>query len=302
MAVNDRQEESYVATVTNNEDPETRGRIKVACTALLGDEQRELPGWIDSALQWGWFTIPDVGQQVTIYIVTGSSTDTRKGQTGIMSPKIYWRGDTYFTDDDAENANPVGTEFTEKNYGKRRGFKTPGGHVLLFDDTDGDSQVRMSWAGKVNGEEKSAFWAIDNEGSFMVQDSGGSLFYMNGKDGESSIINKHGHRIAITKGGISLVDGNGNSMVMDDNGISFISKKSITFGGSNHIFSNGIQFEALGIPPLTTVMCNLGALAASFNRSSPGGLALQLATAGNLAAPGAPTWATQQTLLNQAVE
>src|SRR5690606_954594 len=104
-------ERTAPARVTNNDDPDRRGRIKITCSALLGDESRELPGWIETALPWGWFVIPDVGQQVTVSYTLGTSNDTFAGQSSISSSNVRWHGATHFTDELAADPNVIGDEF-----------------------------------------------------------------------------------------------------------------------------------------------------------------------------------------------
>lgn len=263
-------ERTAAAKVTNNEDPEKRGRIKITCVALLGDESRELPGWIETALPWGWFAIPDVGQQVTISYSLGSSNDTFAGQSSIASSNVRWHGATHFTDENAPDPNVIGEEFTSKNYGKRRGFKTPNGHVLMFDDSPGDQQIRMSWAGGTPVTPKTAYWAIDKSGSFVCQDAAGNLLFMNGaNDGEMSMIHNGGNRFVINKDGISMVDTHGNAIIMDENGVSIVSSKPIALTGSDTIVKNGLHFvNALGLGT------NVGGMVALMNPGTIEGVAL----------------------------
>lgn len=145
--------ETYPATVTVNDDDEQRGRIRVACAGLMGDEESDLPMWVEPALDWGWFYIPDVGEIVEIEFTTSSEEDEHFGQASIDNPDVRWKGKRFYTtgegtvgeqDQDPEkDARLVHSEF-KTNYGKRRGFATPWGHVIIFDDTDGDHRISIS--------------------------------------------------------------------------------------------------------------------------------------------------------------
>lgn len=285
-------ERMFLAVVSKNEDPEKRGRIKVACAALLGDEQQELPGWIEPALLWGWFAVPDVGQQVTILVTLGTDQDLFQHQSSITSIHARWTGSTVFTGEEAEEANLVGTEFTDKNYGKRRGFKTPSGHVLMFDDTKGDEQIQMTWSGGTESEPKTAFWSFDKTGSFICQDASGGLFYMNGENGEMSLINKNGHRIVISDEGISMVDAHSNGIIMNSDGMSFLSQGPMTFMGTDHVFQNGLHYTGPDLVPV-----NVGGLAASFHGGTVLGAAFLTTTTANVAVPGVSTWLANLTAL-----
>lgn len=139
--------ERYEAVVTNNEDDQKRGRIRAACAGLMGDEDSELPFWIDPVHEWGWFYVPDVGEIVEIEVITSSSTDEGFDEASIDALDPKWRGKRYFGNEDGDVADQraIAGDFTGTNYGKRRGFATPHGHVLLFDDTEGDGRIYLTW-------------------------------------------------------------------------------------------------------------------------------------------------------------
>jgi hypothetical protein len=143
--------ECYPATVmaidTDAEDG-MRGRIKVACVGLLGDEETALPMWVEPIHNWGWFTMPDVGETVEIEVTTSGDDDEQFGQSSIDNLNIKWRGHRFHTDptfEDSQNTpSPIHQDFTAENYGKRRGFATPFGHVLMFDDTEATPRIYLT--------------------------------------------------------------------------------------------------------------------------------------------------------------
>lgn len=279
--------ETYVGTVTNTDDPEKRGRILVTCPALLGDDTRELPGWVEPALPMGWFLIPDVGRQVAISISGGSENDLIAGQSSISSG-ASWNAELYTTE---QGDNPTPDEF-KTNYGKRRGFKTPRGHVFFFDDSAGKEQVTLSWVGGTKAEPKNALISLDKAGSFVAQDSAGSVIYLNGSNGETSVVNSSGAYLTMSDDGIALVDTNNNAIVMNSSGISLVSAGPITFAGSDHIFQNGLHFADDGL----TV--NVGGIVSSFHPATVNGVAMTTTTTANVAVPGEPTWLDQLVALN----
>jgi hypothetical protein len=137
--------EHHLATVTATDDPEKRGRIRVTCVGLLGDDESDLPMWIEPVLDWGWFAIPDPGEQVEIEINVASDEDESYNQASIDQLDAKWRGGRYFGG--SENTQPVLiNEFFKASYGKRRGFMTPWGHVMLFDDTEGSASIAIHMA------------------------------------------------------------------------------------------------------------------------------------------------------------
>ena len=270
----------FTATVTNVDDPEKRGRIKVTCPALLGDDTTEFKSWVEPEIPMGWFLIPEVGRQVTISISSGSNNDTVSGQS-MITAGASWSAEIY-TDDDG--SNPAPQEFTAQNYSKRRGFKTPAGHVFLFDDTKAQEQVTLSWSGGSKSQPKTSFLSLDKSGSIVAQDASGSLLYLNGGNGESSLVNKSGAYLTLGENGISMVDTHGNAFVTGADGISLVSNGPIGFAGSDHVFQSGLHF----VDGALTV--NVGGLASSFHPATTNGVAFGIVTNASVAIPGDPTF------------
>jgi hypothetical protein len=137
------QTERYEAVVVANDDPEKRGRIRVACAGLVGDEDAALPFWVEPLFDWGLFVVPDVKESVEIEVDVASDTDESYQQTSLEALNPRWRTKRHYTD-----AFPVHEDFTSKNYGKRRGFVTPRGHTMVFDDAEGSEAITLTWRSK----------------------------------------------------------------------------------------------------------------------------------------------------------
>lgn len=127
--------EHHRAIVSRNSDPKKLGRIRVICNALASDGV-ELPFWVEpvfhgtNAGSFGWFDVPEVGSEVDIEVETEAASDERPGETFLTAPAIRYMAAPYST------SNPPPAEF-KTNYPKRRGVKTPGGHLFMFDDKAG---------------------------------------------------------------------------------------------------------------------------------------------------------------------
>jgi hypothetical protein len=222
--------ETYDATVTNNEDDLYRGRIKVVCSGLLGDEDSELPMWVEPKFDWGWFYVPNVGDIVEIEVKTQSDEDESYGQTSIDNLDPHWTGKTLYTNDSMDEPSneprPVPEDF-KKNY-KRRGFATPNGHIMYFDDTKGEEKVHLSWK---QGEDSYQYLTFDDTGSTIMANKNGTMIFMDAKAGAFTIIDENSNVISTDKKGIKIVDKFSNIIELKDGAIQILGQKAITING-----------------------------------------------------------------------
>jgi hypothetical protein len=163
---------TYPAKVTFNQDPEKRGVIRVACVGLMGDEDTEVPVDIEPVYDWGWFYVPDIGEVVEIECTEGSDEDEQHGQMSIDNCDLKWRCARHYGNNEGDTPTPINSAFTSKNYGKRRGFATPAGHVFMFDDTEGAEEITLSW------KKGLALLTFDMTGSVKLQNLAGATFVM----------------------------------------------------------------------------------------------------------------------------
>jgi hypothetical protein len=190
---------TYPAKVTFNKDPKKRGAIRVACIAIIGDEDTEIPLDVLPVHDWGWFLIPDIGEIVEIECIEGSSEDEQHGQASIDNLDLKWRSARHYGNDAGETPTPINPIFTAKNYGKRRGFATPAGHVFMFDDTAGQEEITLSW------KDGSAFVTLDPKGTITLRN----------KAGASIVMDSTADKIVATAGTIE-VNGGEQSMILGD--------------------------------------------------------------------------------------
>lgn len=226
--------ETHAATVLDNQDPEQRGRIKVACAALMADEETAVPHWCDPIYEWGWFIVPDVGEIVDIEVASGASDDDSKGVISIANLNPRWRG-RYWGGEATEQARKVPDDF-KTNYGKRRGFATPGGHILMFDDTDGKKKVSLTWHGADNDF---GYMAFDEDGSWICSNKKGSLLYLNAKAGEMSLIDEHGNTISTASTGVKVIDKSGNLIELKDGQTQILNSGTVAVSCKNAVIDAG---------------------------------------------------------------
>lgn len=186
--------EKYTATVTVNEDPDKRGRVKVSCPALVGDEDGELPMWVEPILDWGFFAIPDVGELIEVEVTTGLDYDESFLQASIDNLDIKWRGVRFYGNESGDAPTKINDAFTANQ--KTRGFATPLGHYVIFDDTEDTPVVTMTWVKKKDaGKEDISQITFTNDSiklSYLKKHS------IELKDGELEIKLSDGASIKIT--------------------------------------------------------------------------------------------------------
>lgn len=132
------QNRTYKARVTDNNDPEKRGRLLLECPDFMA-EGVSFPDWIEGKGLFNWkgdsgiFAVPEVGSFVDLEIEEAGSNDT--GMSGIphvLTPAVRWKPRTEFA-----TSEGVPSEAKE-NYPHRIVWKTTAGHVLIFDRETGE--------------------------------------------------------------------------------------------------------------------------------------------------------------------
>jgi len=190
--------ETYSATVTANNDDEERGRIRVACAGLMGDDDADLPMWVEPLLDWGWFLVPDVGEIVDIEVVAGTDLDEQFGQASIDNLDIKWKGPRYYGNTEADEPTVVHPSFTGDHYGKKRGFATPFGHVIVFDDTADAPKITISWTSELHSEDatKLSQIVINTDGTIQLNVLGKNFIHL--KENEVEIQLNEGAALTLT--------------------------------------------------------------------------------------------------------
>lgn len=196
--------EVHYGVVTDNQDEELRGRLKVQC-GTLAPEEGELPQWVEPLYPFlsssdgetsdgGWLFIPDIGVVVELRVITTSPNDDRPGFSSLTAPNIRWQACA-----SARGADKV-PELFQTNYPNRRGITTARGHVLMFDDTSGEEKLELSIThgdGDVHN-----FLSMDVDGVYLASAGEGSNLI----------------QLDSTNKTITILDANQNVLVMNDSG------------------------------------------------------------------------------------
>lgn len=130
-------QETHMGVVTDNNDPEQRGRLKLKCQSLVAVDV-ELPDWIEPAAQLFASTggaaalfLPAIGSTVELTCdVHDTELDEMPGERFLQNPAMKWRPATM-----TDKAGPMPLpDVLRINYPNRRGWATPSGHYVVCDD------------------------------------------------------------------------------------------------------------------------------------------------------------------------
>jgi hypothetical protein len=152
-------QETHFGLVTDNNDPEKRGRLKVKSQSLTGADY-ELPDWIEpsgnlyaSKSNGATLFVPAIGSTVELVAdVHDTDFDDMPNERFLDNPAMKWRAATLSTQD---GPMPLPADLLT-NYPERRGIVTPAGHTLIFDDSSGEliikSKAGSTMVFKANGD------------------------------------------------------------------------------------------------------------------------------------------------------
>ncbi|MGB7451525.1 MAG: phage baseplate assembly protein V [Lysobacterales bacterium] len=202
----------YRGNVTDCDDPEMRGRIKVTVPSVLGDSESQ---WAEAVFPYGggsdfgFVAVPPVDSLVIVEFLEGDPS--APVWTG-----TFWR-----------SANEVPGEHTGQQV---KLMKTESGHRLVFDDTDGSETVTLHSA-------TDAVITMNHEGSIDLTDQSGAHVTIDAAAGEIVIEDANGNSITLSSSGISCEDASGNQIVTSAGGVEVkgttinIEGQSVTVGG-----------------------------------------------------------------------
>jgi phage baseplate assembly protein gpV len=202
----DRHYGKYRGSVVDNQDPDGRGRLKLQVPSLLGDQTTDwaLPCFpFGGADQVGTYFVPPVGALVWVEF-----------EQGDLSFPI-WSG-TYWT----------GGVSAPANESAKRIVRTPFGHTLEFDDSDGSEKVRI-----VHGGDGNPSAVFDENGGITITDKQGAQIHLDADGSQLVVQDANGNTITLSQSGTSVEDSNGHSITMDPSGAK-ISATQIVLDGT----------------------------------------------------------------------
>jgi hypothetical protein len=205
----------YAGLVTDNEDPEQRGQIKVQVPAVLA----EVEAWARPCLPYGHFFVPPTGAQVWVEFEAGH-TDYP-----------IWVGVWYL----AANVPPEAKLTPPDN----RVVKTVSGHTIEIMDQGGEEKIIVK-------HKDNSFVSIDKKGSVLVANQKGSFLFLNSDKEEATFMEQHGHMLTMTDKGVLLVNKDGSLVELTGDTTRIAAPKIILQGGSVAVGSGATEPAILG--------------------------------------------------------
>jgi uncharacterized protein involved in type VI secretion and phage assembly len=186
----------YRGFVTNNQDPEKRGRVKLTVPSVLGEQETDwalpcLP--FGGQADYGFFSVPEVEAQVWVEFEEGDPS------------RPLWVGTFWQQESDVPQEAALETPTT-------RLLKTKSGHLLQFDDEPDLENITLRHM--TNAELN-----INESGIVVLKDAAENKLTLDADAGEIIVEDSNGNKISMTSSGTTVEDANGNKIEMAAAGI-----------------------------------------------------------------------------------
>ncbi|MFO1434526.1 MAG: phage baseplate assembly protein V [Candidatus Competibacteraceae bacterium] len=205
--LNQRRYGKFRGVVSDNRDPEKRGRLKLRVPSVLDQEETD---WALPCLPYGGgagyglFLVPPPGAQVWVEFEEGD----------LHRP--LWTGTCW------QQTGDVPTD-AAKSPPTAHLLQTPAGHLVQLDDENGARQLRLHHAG-------GAELLIDNDGIVTLTDSNGATVTLDAKASAVVVADANGNRLTLNSSGITVADANGNKLELAAAGITVQGQQIVVQG------------------------------------------------------------------------
>lgn len=206
----------YRGFVKDNDDPEQRGRLRLSVPSVLGEA---LTGWALPCLPFGGladqglFMVPEIDARVWVEFEAGN----------LNQP--IWTGTFWQQSGDAPGEAAVSPPTT-------RVFKTPAGHVLQFDDAQGQEAFHLI-------HPAGAQTSVDEKGTVVITDARDNTLTLDADSGEIVLEDGHGNTLLMNSGGTTVEDSNGARIEMAAAGVTIKAAKVVVDGGQVMLGGSG---------------------------------------------------------------
>ena len=197
----------YRGFVSDNSDPDKRGRLRLLIPSVLGTEISDwaLPCFPLGGLEdQGLFTIPEIDAQVWVEFEEGD----------IHCP--IWTGTFWQKGVSAPSEAALETPTT-------RLIKTPSGHRLQFDDDKDAERIILH-------HKSEAELQIDKDGSVLLSDAKENRLTLDANAGKIVLEDSNGNTLTMTSTGTTVEDSNGNKIEMAASGIKIKGQQIVVEG------------------------------------------------------------------------
>lgn len=197
----------YRGFVSDNADPEKRARLRLVVPSVLG---AEVTAWALPCLPFGgladqgFFAVPEIEAQVWVEF-----------EEGDLSQPI-WTGTFWQAAGDPPAEAALSPPTT-------RLLKTPSGHLLQFDDEEGEERFFLSHPAGAQME-------IDKDGVVALTDAQGAKLTLDAKGEKVIVEDAHGNTLTMASAGTTIEDANGNKIEMAAAGITVLGQKVVVKG------------------------------------------------------------------------
>jgi len=236
----------YRGFVADNHDPKKLGRLKVRVPSVF---RNEVVGWAlpcmpyGGVTQQGMFMIPDVDAQIWVEFEEGD----------ISRP--IWVGTFWQQEGDSPDE-------AAKDEPTTRMLQTRSGHILQFDDADGEEQFRLH-------HPAGAEMVIDPNGTISLTDASGGSLKMDAESNEIIVEDANGNTLTMSSSGTTVKDSNGNMIEMAAAGITAEAPKIVLKGSQVMLGGQGGEPVIKGQSFLTMFMTHIHPTTAPFVPTAP---------------------------------
>lgn len=214
--VEGKQFGKYRGFVDSNKDPKKLGRLMVRVPSVF---RGQVIGWAMPCMPYGgaaaqgWFAVPEKDARVWIEFEEGDIS------------KPIWTG-TFWAE---EGDTPQEAALEEPT---TRMLKTKSGHILQFDDEEGEERFYLFHPSEAEME-------IDKNGTIALTDKGGSKLTMDADVGEIIIEDSNGNTLTMSSSGTTVEDANGNKIEMASAGITVKGQRIVVEGSQVALGGSG---------------------------------------------------------------
>lgn len=203
-----------VGVVTNIEDPEKLGRVKVRLVNRTSSDYetdfiRVMSPMVGN--QWGMFFLPEVGDEVVVAFCDGDIT------------RPYVIGSLF----NEEKQQPTKIE---ENKNDVRMIKTRSGHSIIFDDKEGEESIKLVTSSELN------LTLEDKDTIIKLSDKEGkNLLKIDAKNGKISLNSNSSVEIASGDSKITINGSGSGSIAIQSNGNLTLKGQQVSIEGQSAV-------------------------------------------------------------------